>query len=121
MTKELNLPAWAQLLAPSRVEVDASAFYPEILNELGIHESQITQYWLEVAKSIMKYDVRVAVAGTDAAVPVNGALTILVNDDTKQGGVSKYAQAAYPEGGGAFAGAKDAAGYYKKLRGYMPA
>ncbi len=120
MAKELVLPSWATLISPGKVEVDAGQFYPAILSELGVEDSAINQFWLEVAKSIMKMDIRVAVAGTEQAPEGQGALTILVRDDTKEGGVSKYAQKAYPEGDGAVAGANAARDHYRRLRGFVP-
>jgi len=119
MSKEL--PSWAEIKSPGYVDVQADQFYPAILAELGVEDGAADQYWLQVAKNIMKMDVRVAVAGTENAAPATGALTILVQDNTKVEGVSKYALKVHPEGKGATAGAREARDHYKRLRGFLPA
>lgn len=114
------LPTWAEEISPGKVQVDASEAYPTVLDELGIDESKVDQYWLAVARAVMRMDVELGVAGT-GSVPENGSLLILVNDSTKGGGVSKWAESAYQRGEGAAAGAKAAKDIYGKLRGVLPA
>ena len=120
MAKEVSLPGWAKVLGPARIEVQAADFYPEILEELGIAEADVDQYWLEVAKAVMKMDVKVGIVGTDAAAPAGGGLVILVSDSTKGPNGSKWAQARHPEGRGAVAGAREAREHYRRIRGFAP-
>ena len=121
MKRDAVLPEWARAISPGKIEVDAELFYPAILAELGIDEEDASQYWLAVAKAVMRMDVQVAVAGTNLAPTPGGALTILVKDATKAKGHSRFAMRFRDEGDGSAAGAMAARDHYKRLRGVLPA
>lgn len=132
-----NLPPWATMLSPGKVEIQADEFYPAILGELidldaGVKTNdkkqapvvfkgmeELDQYWLEVAFQCAKMDVQRAVQGTDDAPAEGGALTIFVNDNAKVAGT--WAQKNYAVGRGTKAAAqgKEARAFYKVLRNLM--
>lgn len=112
-----QLPAWATALAPGKIEIKASQFYPEWLTLLGVESlEKLTQYDLECAYQCAKMDIQFAIAGTDLMPPEGGALCILVKDDDKESG--KWAQKNYPAGKGAEAASKgkEAREHYKRIR-----
>jgi hypothetical protein len=112
-----QLPAWATALAPGKIEIQASQFYPEWLTLLGLASLEnLTQYDLECAYQCAKMDIQFAIAGTDLMPPEGGALVILVKDDEKESG--KWAQKNYPPGKGAEAAykGKEARAHYKRIR-----
>lgn len=120
--REASLPDWAVALDKGKIEVDAEKFYPAILGELGVAEQDVDQYWLELAKTFMKFEVRLAIAGTALMPKSGGASVIYIVDGSKaSGGVSDWAQDAHAKGQGAIAGAKDAREAFKRLRGVLPA
>lgn len=114
--KTAQLPAWAKALAPGKIEIQASEFYPEWLTLLGVELDAITQYDLECAFQCAKMDIQFAVAGTELMPPEGGALVILVKDDDKLDG--KWKQKNYPEGKGVLAASKgkEAREHYKRIR-----
>lgn len=116
--RELSLPKWAKAIGPGKVEIDVSVCYPALLEELGVAEGQIDQYWLEVAFQCAKTDVQLAIAGTDMAPPAGGALVIFVTDPEKSEKGSKWAQKNHPKGRGAEAAArgKEARSHYARIR-----
>lgn len=111
-----QLPAWATALAPGKIEIQASQFYPEWLGLLGVALDNITQYDLECAFQCAKMDIQMAVAGTELMPPEGGALCIFVKDDDKESG--KWAQKNYPPGKGIEAASKgkEAREHYKRIR-----
>jgi len=121
--KKASLPAWANAIGPGVIEVDASGFYTEILTELQVDAEKYNQYWLEMAKAIMKWDIRAALFGTELAPKGGKALRVIINDTTKaeNKGVSVWAQARFPAGKGVVLGAKEARDHYRRLRGFVPA
>lgn len=119
MTRQATLPAWAKAISPGIIEIQADQFYPALLEELGVEEADIDQYWLETAYQCAKLDVQFAVAGTEHQAAPGGALRIIVKDTSKaENGTSRWAQIQYPEGKGAKAAAQDkeARAHYKRLR-----
>lgn len=116
MSRNINLPSWAKVIAPGKIEVDASVFYPEILEELwadktwpteventlyeGLQRTEVDQYWLEVAFQVAKMDIQMAISGTELMPEKGGALVIIIKDSTKKSnnGVSIYAQKNAPKG-----------------------
>lgn len=114
--KTAQLPAWAKALAPGKIEIQASAFYPEWLALLGANMDSLTQYDLECAFQCAKMDVQFAVAGTELMPQSGGALVILIKDDDKADG--KWRQSNYPEGKGVEAATKgrEAREHYKRIR-----
>ena len=122
--REASLPSWATVLGKGKIEVDAEKFYPEILGELGVAEKDYDQYWMELSKTFMKFEVRLAIAGTALMPESGGASTIYIVDRSKAAeganGVSRWAQEAHSEGRGIVEGAKDAREVFKKLRGVLP-
>ncbi|SEN43472.1 hypothetical protein [Nitrosomonas marina] len=114
--KTAQLPAWAKALAPGKIEIQASVFYPEWLALLGVAEKDINQYWLECAFQCAKMDIQFAVAGTELMPSPGGALVILVKDDDKVTG--RWAQKNYPEGKGVDAATrgKEAREHYRRIR-----
>lgn len=125
--REAHLPSWATAIGPGKIEVNAEEFYQSILREIGItlkqlEDDELTRYDLELAKTIMKLDVRLAIAGTALMPESGGAATIHIVDDSKKvTGVSRWAQASHEKGRGADAGAKAARGEFKRLRGIVVA
>lgn len=75
-----NLPAWAKPIAKGRVEIDPNGFYPAFFKELGVVKKDINQYWLTVGMQCAKWDVQRAIAGTDDAPQLGGALVLLAKD-----------------------------------------
>lgn len=89
--RSLSLPSWAKMIVKGKIEAEASEFYPEILEELGITE--VGDEELEIAFQCMKMDIQHAVAGTEAMPKSGGALVIIVNDASKEeSGISKWRQ-----------------------------
>ncbi|SFK74562.1 hypothetical protein SAMN05216302_101439 [Nitrosomonas aestuarii] len=111
-----QLPAWANAIAPGKIEIQADGFYPEWLELLGITEQDIDQYALECAFQCAKMDIQFAIAGTELMPPPGGALVIIANDGSKSSG--KWAQKNYPEGKGVKAASKggEARAYFKRIR-----
>ncbi len=114
--RKAQLPAWATAIAPGKIEIQASQFYPEWLGLLGVTEDQITQYDLECAFQCAKMDIQFAVAGTDLMPKEGGALCIFVKDNDKE--TDKWAQKKYPPGKGIQAAAQghEARKHYKRIR-----
>jgi len=111
-----QLPAWANAIAPGKIEIEADGFYPEWLGLLGVADDDIDQYALECAFQCAKMDIQFAVAGTELMPQEGGALVIIVNDGSKEAG--KWRQKFYPEGKGAKAASKgrEAREHYKRIR-----
>lgn len=102
--REVQLPSWAKITGPGKIEADADSFYKEWLGLMGLEGKEITQYDLECAYQCAKLDLQLAVAGTDF-VPQGGALAIRVKDTTKtlvkeNVYLSRWAQCQYPKGKG---------------------
>jgi len=111
-----QLPAWANPIAPGKIEIEADGFYPEWLELLGVAYDDIDQYALECAFQCAKMDIQFAIAGTELMPPAGSALVIIITDGSKETG--KWKQKNYQEGRGAKAASKghEARAHYKRIR-----
>lgn len=66
-----SLPSWIQQVPgkDNTFVVDPDIFYPRILEELGVPDSAVDRYWMEVALGCMKLDFDHAVRIAGAAKP----------------------------------------------------
>lgn len=99
--REANLPVWASAISKGKIAMDATEFYPDWLQRLGIELNDVDQYWLEVARQCAKLEVTFAVAGTNLMADSGGALVLIIEDSSKTEDGSKWAQVKFPAGKGA--------------------
>jgi hypothetical protein len=60
-----TLPPWLSRRDDGVFEIDPDLAYPAILKALGIRDSEIDQYWLEVAYQCAKLHVQELVSGSE--------------------------------------------------------
>jgi len=107
------LPPWATAGPhnPGKIPIyyiDTHLAYPAWFAELGVADSDVDCYWLEVAYQCIKMDMQ-AVAGF--------GVECRFKDQGK-----RYAQVRHPEGRGAHVATKgkEAREHYQRIRGFVP-
>ena len=110
-----NLPSWAKQVREGpcpKFEVDPDVCYPLLLEELGVAEEDIDQYWLEVVYQCMKMELQ-RILGR-----FNFEIHVLVGEERKR----RWALKNHPEGKGIEAATQgmEAREHYRKLRGFVP-
>ena len=115
LKRELQLPegyAVAREPPALKIAIDPAIAYTALLEELGVAEDDIDQYWLEVAYQCAKMDAQAAVlrAGGDFGFEI------------KIANRPEFALANHPPGRGIEAATQgsEARQHYKRLRGFVP-
>ncbi len=119
----MALPEW---LRPKQGKdeyiLDADILYPQLMEEYGITEDELDQYWLEIILNTAKCDARRALYenGLKEAGEGKPQCTIKLNI---QGDKRRWRQVDLPVGKGATAGMwkNDGRKKYLALRGEIPA
>lgn len=64
------LPSWIKDARDTRgsghFEVDCDAYYPVLLEQLGIKEADLDQYWMQMLAYFAKHDARIAITRSGA-------------------------------------------------------
>ncbi len=85
--REAILPDWAEDRGNGKIRIEATKFYPEWLERLGLEGKDA--YELELAKQCAKKEIKLAVAGTSANCKPGGSLEIKITDASKEQGTYK--------------------------------